>query len=67
MRMLLVTRRLSANRDFFVVFQMYCVKGHNLSLTYIKKQDASTRTALQRKGEHPKTLSPVGTYNFLLS
>ena len=42
-------RRLSANRDLFVVFG-HCMKGHNLSSPYIKKQDNPHGLPCKSKG-----------------
>ena len=50
-------RRLSANRDLFVVFG-HCIKGHNLSSPYIKKQDTPHGLPCKSKGRASEDTPP---------
>ena len=59
-------RRLSANRDFFVVFG-HCVKGHNLSSPYIKKQDTPHGLPCKSKGRASEDTLPVVHIIFCLA
>lgn len=59
-------RRLSANRNFFVVFG-HCVNGHNLSSPYIKKQDTPHGLPCKSKGRASEDTLPVAHIIFCLA
>lgn len=57
--------RLSSNRDLFVGFG-HCMKGHNLSSPYIKKQDNPHGLPCKSKGRASEDTPPVDNYFFLI-
>ena len=59
-------RRFSANRDFFVTFG-HCIKDHNLSSPYIKKQDNPRGLSCKSKGRASEDTLPVVHIIFCLA